>query len=87
MMKLLYSISLKTLNSLKSCSWDDYDEAKKILRRIDEAKIRSELDDYWDALIRHAKQTALDGFDIDNILARLSQALAILQAAAQSQSA
>ncbi|MBR1437898.1 MAG: hypothetical protein IJ587_05110 [Synergistaceae bacterium] len=59
----------------------DYDEAKKILRRIDEAASHHNDMNYWDNLLDYAETAARNGYNLDTIIARVSQALFILQSA------
>ncbi len=59
------------------------DEIRDVQAWYDEAKSRT----YWNALLDYAEKTAHNGLNIDYVIARLSQALTILQAAAKSQSA
>ena len=55
----------------------DINEARKIQRRINEAKSRT----YWAALLSNAEDTAHNSRNLEPIIAQVSKALAILKAA------
>ena len=59
----------------------DYNETKKILRRMDEAKSRSVNIGYWDNIVDYAETAVRNGYNLDTIIARVSQALSVLKSA------
>lgn len=63
----------------------DNEEILQAQSWYDEAKSRSVNMHYWDSIISNAEKTAHSGYNIDNVISRVSQALAILQAALPAQ--
>lgn len=59
----------------------DIPEVKKIQRRIEIAKSRSENTSYWTDIIGHARETAKNGQNIGHVVTLVSQALDILKSA------
>ena len=55
----------------------DLNEARKIQRRINEAKSRA----YWATLLSHAEETAHNSNNLEPIIALMTRALDILKAA------
>ena len=55
----------------------DINEARKIQRRINEAKSRS----YWEAIVTNAEETAHNSRNLEAVISLVSQALGILKAA------
>ena len=59
----------------------DINEARKIQRRINEAKTRTQKLGYWGSVVDNAEKTALEGKNLEVIIALMTRALGILKAA------
>lgn len=59
-------------------------EAHKILRRINEAKARTQKLGYWENVVDNAEKTAQEGKNLEVIIALMTRALGILKAAVQA---
>ena len=63
----------------------DTNEIAQVKAWYDEAKIRSASTAYWDGIPAHAQETASSGYGIKTAIAKLSEALNILNAALPAQ--
>ena len=59
----------------------DNDEICDVQAWYDAAKLRSQTTTYWDDILSHAQETARNGYNLNNVIASVSQALDILKAA------
>lgn len=59
---------------------DEY-EIRRVQTWYDEAKSRSANMGYWDNIIDYAQTAARNGYNLDTIIARVSQALSVLKSA------
>ena len=59
-------------------------ETRKIRRRINEAKARTQKLGYWGNVVDNAEKTAQEGKNLEVIIALMTRALGILKAAVQA---
>lgn len=62
----------------------DINESRKIQRRINEAKARTQKLGYWQNVVDNAEKTAQEGKNLEVIIALMTRALGILKAAVQA---